>query len=113
MLAQEEKSARDAYQALADYGYDSVKLQSERTKIVAYDTANQQQEAAKGAAQQSTREQDAALGALNNWTAHCTKRSAVQCREKMGEASRVNCQWQQVNKSYSTQFTPIETIILF
>ena len=38
--------------ALADYGYDSPKLQSERLKIAAYDSANQAQEAAKGAAQQ-------------------------------------------------------------
>ena len=30
--------------ALADYGYDLPKLQSERTKIAAFDTANQQQE---------------------------------------------------------------------
>ena len=68
--------------ALADYGYNSVKLQSERAKIAAYDTANQQQEAAKGAAQQATREQDAALQALNDWTAQYLKIAKVALRDK-------------------------------
>ena len=68
--------------ALADYGYNSVKLQSERLKIAAYDTANQQQESAKGAAQQSTREQDAALQALNDWTAQYLKIAKVALRDK-------------------------------
>ena len=68
--------------ALADYGYDSPKLQSERAKIAAYDTANQQQEAAKGAAQQSTRGQDAALGALNAWTSQYLKIARVALRDK-------------------------------
>jgi len=68
--------------ALADYGYDSPKLQSERLKIAAYDIANHQQESAKGAAQQSTREQDAALGALNDWTAQYLKIAKVALRDK-------------------------------
>ena len=68
--------------ALADYGYDSVKLQSERTKIATYDTANQGQESAKGAAQQATREQDAALQALNNWTSQYLKIARVALRAK-------------------------------
>ena len=68
--------------ALADYGYDSVKLQSERAKIAAYDSANQQQEAAKGAAQQATREQDSALQALNEWTSQYLKIAKVALREK-------------------------------
>jgi hypothetical protein len=82
--------------ALADYGYDSVKLQSERLKIAAYDTANQQQEAAKGAAQQATREQDAALQALNDWTAQYLKIAKValsgkkQLLEKLGVLARTS-----------------------
>ena len=82
--------------ALADYGYDSVKLQSERIKIAAYDTANQQQEAAKGAAQQSTREQDSALQALNAWKAQYLKIAKValsgkpQLLEKLGVLARTS-----------------------
>ncbi len=82
--------------ALADYGYDSPKLQSERLKIAAYDTANQQQEAAKGAAQQATREQDAALPTLNAWTAQYLKIAKValsgkpQLLEKLGVLARTS-----------------------
>jgi hypothetical protein len=82
--------------ALADYGYDSPKFQSERLKISAYDTANQQQEAAKGAAQQATREQDSALGALNDWTAQYLKIAKValsgkpQLLEKLGVLARTS-----------------------
>lgn len=68
--------------ALADYGYDSPKLQSERLKISFFDSANQEQEAAKGAAQQVTREQDAALQALNDWTAQYLKIAKVALRDK-------------------------------
>jgi hypothetical protein len=74
--------------ALANYGYDSVKLQSERLKIAAYDTANQQQEAAKGAAQQATREQDAALQALNNWTSQYLKIAVQRAAPKKASATR-------------------------
>ena len=82
--------------ALADYGYDSVKLQSERLKITAYDTANQGQEAAKGAAQQATREQDSALQALNTWTSQYLKIARVALRgksqllEKLGVLARTS-----------------------
>ena len=82
--------------ALADYGYNSVKLQSEHAKIAAYDTANQQQEAAKGAAQQATREQDAALQALNDWTSQYLKIAKValsgkpQLLEKIGVLARTS-----------------------
>ena len=81
---------------MADYGYNSVKLQSERIKIAAYDTANQQQEAAKGAAQQSTREQDWALQALNAWKAQYLKIAKValsgkpQLLEKLGVLARTS-----------------------
>ena len=81
---------------LADYGYDSAKLQSERLKIAAYDTANQAQESAKGAAQQSTRDQDSALQALNEWTAQYLKiakvalRAKPQLLEKLGVVARTS-----------------------
>ena len=82
--------------ALVDYSYDSPKLQSKRLKIAAYDTANQQQEAAKGAAQQATREQDAALQALNAWMAQYLKIAKValsgkkQLLEKLGVLARTS-----------------------
>jgi hypothetical protein len=68
--------------ALANYGYDSAKLQAERSKITALDFANQQQEAAKGSAQQATREQDSALKALSEWTLQYLKIAKVALREK-------------------------------
>ena len=82
--------------ALADYGYDSPKLQSERLKVATYDSTNQQQEAAKGAAQQATRERDAALGALNDWTSQYLKIAKValsgkkQLLEKLGVLARTS-----------------------
>lgn len=83
-------------EALAFYGYDEVKLPAERLKIAAYDTANQNQELAKGAAQQATAEQDAALEALNEWTAQYRKIAKVALRgqkqllEKIGIAARTS-----------------------
>lgn len=68
--------------ALSDFGYDPAKLSAERAKISAYDQANQRQEAAKGAAQQATREQVAALQALSEWTSQYTKIVRVALREK-------------------------------
>ena len=82
--------------ALANYGYDTNKLQGERDQITAFDTANQQQEAAKGAAQQATREQDTALQALNEWTAQYLKIAKVALRgkkqllEKIGVIARTS-----------------------
>ncbi len=67
---------------LSDFGYTTEKLTAERGKIVAYDQLNQKQEAAKGAAQQATREQEAALQALNEWTAQYLKIAKVALREK-------------------------------
>ena len=80
--------------ALADYGYEDSKLRSERAKIAACDSANQNQEAAKGAAQQAAREQDAALKALDEWTAQYLKIAKVALRgkrqllEKLGVRAR-------------------------
>ncbi len=68
--------------SLSDFGYTTEKLTAERGKIVAYDQLNQRQEAAKGAAQQATREQEAALQALNEWTAQYLKIAKVALREK-------------------------------
>ena len=67
---------------LATYGYDPAKLQSERAKIAAFESANQAQEAAKGAAHQATREQDAALAALRDWLAQYLRIAKVALRDK-------------------------------
>jgi hypothetical protein len=81
---------------LAEYGYDSARLQSECAKIAAYDEANQRQESAKGAAQQATREQDSALQALDEWTAQYLKIAKVALRgkkqllEKIGVTARTS-----------------------
>lgn len=68
--------------SLSGFGYTAEKLAAERGKITAYDESNQKQEAAKGAAQQATREQDAALAALNEWLAQYLKIAKVALREK-------------------------------
>jgi hypothetical protein len=67
---------------LAAYGYDEARVQAERGKIVAYDTANQQQEAAKGTAQQSTRDQKVSLRELNDWVSQFIKIARVALKEK-------------------------------
>ncbi len=80
--------------ALADFGYDADKLAAERAKIEAYDQATQAQEMAKGAAQQATQDQDAALAAMNDWVAQYLKIAKVALRgkkqllEKIGVAAR-------------------------
>lgn len=68
--------------ALAAYGYDAKKLQTERAKIEAFDAANQAQEAAKGSAQLATRAQDAALAALDQWVAQYTKIAKIALSEQ-------------------------------
>ena len=55
--------------ALAEYGYDSSRLRKDRKVIEDYDKLHQKQESAKGDAQQSTRDQDAALKRLYDWYA--------------------------------------------
>jgi len=67
---------------LAKYGYDADQLTAEQAKIAAYIEADNRQEAAKGAAQQATREQEAALRALNEWVAQYIKIAKVALREK-------------------------------
>ena len=70
------------FPALAEYGYGGLRLAAERAKIDAFVQADQAQEAAKGAAQQATRDQDAALKALNQWTARYIKIARVALRDK-------------------------------
>jgi hypothetical protein len=67
---------------LSGFGYAAEKLTAERGRITVYDEANRKQEAAKGAAQQATREQEAALQALNEWVAQYLKIAKVALREK-------------------------------
>jgi predicted pyridoxine 5'-phosphate oxidase superfamily flavin-nucleotide-binding protein len=79
---------------LADFGYDADRLAAERAKIEAFDQANQAQEMAKGAAQQATQDQDAALAAMNDWVAQYLKIAKVALRgkkqllEKIGVTAR-------------------------
>jgi hypothetical protein len=76
--------------ALVGYGYTEATLRSEREKIAALDRANQAQEAAKGAAQQATRDQEAALAKLQDWFSQYAKIAKVALRgrkqllEKLG-----------------------------
>lgn len=79
---------------LADYGYDAERLAAERAKIAAYDAANQAQELAKGAKQQATQDQDAALAKMTDWVAQYHKIAKVALRgnkqllEKIGITAR-------------------------
>jgi len=69
-------------EGLADFGYDAERLAAELAKITAYDQANQAQELAKGARQQSTQDQEAALAAMNDWVAQYLKIAKVALRGK-------------------------------
>jgi hypothetical protein len=68
--------------ALASYGYDEARVQSEREKIVVYDEANQAQEAAKGAAQQATQDQNKAMALMYDWYARYRKVAKVALQDK-------------------------------
>jgi hypothetical protein len=78
----ENASTPEIQALLANYGYDSAKLQSERALIEAFDAANRSQEQAKGAAQQATRDQDAALKGLNLWYRQYIKIARVALQNK-------------------------------
>jgi hypothetical protein len=67
---------------LADYGYDANRLAAERAKIEAYDQASQRREAARGAAQQATQDQQKALALMNDWLAQYLKIAKVALRDK-------------------------------
>ena len=56
----------DIAAGLAQYSYNTAKLTEEEAFVLAADAANRVQEDAKGAAQQSTQEQNAALAALKD-----------------------------------------------
>jgi len=80
---------------LAKFGYDAAKLTAERAKIDAYEAASNNRDIAKGAAQQATTQQDAALQALNKWTAQYIKiakvaLSGTQLSEKLGVVARTS-----------------------
>ena len=72
---------------LASFGYDNAKLQSERALITAFEAADRSQDQAKGAAQQATRDQDAALKALKLWYQQYIKiaRVALQGKKELLE----------------------------
>ena len=84
----------DVKNELAKYGYNDKKLAAEKQKIADYDLANQRQEAAKGSAQNATREQDAALAKMDEWCAQYVKIAKVALKdhkellEKLGILAR-------------------------
>jgi len=69
-------------QELINYGYSAARIAQERTVIAALEQAHQAQVAAIGAAQQATREQHAALIALNQWVAQYLKIAKIALRSK-------------------------------
>ena len=79
---------------LAGAGYDTRELKSEHAKIGALALANQQQEEAKGAAQQATQELEQAMKKLNAWMkdfrgmAKIKMRGKKQLLEKIGILAR-------------------------
>jgi hypothetical protein len=79
---------------LTEFGYEADRVAAERAKIEAFDQANQAQEMAKGAAQQATQDQAAALKAMNDWVAQYLKIAKVALRgkkqllEKIGVTAR-------------------------
>ena len=78
-----ENASNPEIQALlANYGYDSAKLESERALIAAYESANSSQEQTKGTAQQATRDQDAELKELDLWYRQYIKIARVAFRSK-------------------------------
>jgi len=78
----ENASAPEIQSLLANYGYDSARLQSERALIAVYDAANRSQEQAKGGAQQATRNQEAALKELDLWYNQYIKIARVALRDR-------------------------------
>lgn len=67
----------DIAAGLAQYGYGAAKLDEEEAPVLAADAANRAQEAAKGAAQRSTQEQNDALAALKDDLAVVSKLAKV------------------------------------
>jgi hypothetical protein len=79
---------------VARFGYTSQKLASEQAKIAAMVEALRVREVAKGAAQQATMDQRAALGQLDHWmgafirVARVAFRGQDQLMEKLGVLAR-------------------------
>jgi hypothetical protein len=65
---------------LARYGYNAERLTQERVVFVTYQQAVRAQDQAKGAARQATREQRAALRALQVWVSQYAKIARVALR---------------------------------
>jgi hypothetical protein len=72
----------DIAAGLAQYSYDAAKLTEEEAFVLAADGANRVQEDAKGAAQQSTQEQNAALFALKDDLSVLVKLAKVALKDK-------------------------------
>lgn len=81
---------------LPDFGYDSQRIKAEGAKIVAFEHADEKQEAAKGVAQQATQKSEAALDTLDAWRAKYVKIARVALRvhpqllEKLGVLARTS-----------------------
>lgn len=84
----------EAKETLSRYGYNAQKLAEERAKIEDFDEASQAQEAAKGTAQQATRDQEAAIDAMIGWLMQYLRIAKVALRgkpellEKLGVLAR-------------------------
>jgi hypothetical protein len=74
-------SAKDQAE-LATYGYDADRLVTESAKIQAYKQADVEQEAAKGAKQNATRAQDAALKTMNTWVSQYLQVAQVALKDE-------------------------------
>jgi hypothetical protein len=66
---------------LSEYGYDDTKLKTEKLKILELQDVNNQQEAAKGSAQNSTREKDKAIKTLYEWVMQYIKIARVALKD--------------------------------
>ncbi len=99
-------------ESLSHFGYDEAKLNSEKQKIIDFEQANLRQEAAKGAAQQSTKDQEAALNALDKWLSQYVSIAKValkdnkQLLEKLGlrvYSNKTKAQREGVKKAQATK----------
>ncbi|GIV45314.1 MAG: hypothetical protein KatS3mg036_0132 [Ignavibacterium sp.] len=98
--------------SLTHFGYDEAKLNSEKQKIIDFEQANLRQEAAKGAAQQATKDQEAALNALDKWLSQYVSIVKValkdnkQLMEKLGirvYSGKTKAQREGVKKAQATK----------
>ncbi|MCS7052740.1 MAG: hypothetical protein NZM09_03275 [Ignavibacterium sp.] len=75
---------------LQEYGYDNAKIKTEKLKIIELQNIDNQQEAAKGEAQNATKEKEKAIKDLYDWTMQYLKIARValkqnkQLLEKLG-----------------------------